>query len=544
MSFNPHAIASFVSSAFVLGLGLLVFRKRQHSPERLAFSWLCLTAFVWLFCYGLMKGAVRPEHALLFARLGHSGVIFIPIAYLHFVRYHLKVNWLARVYSVYYVVGVVSLVLMWTTDLYVPAVAAHYWGFYPVGGIVMWIDFIWLVAAVFLTYTIFIVRCREGRRASSLVEFNKLRYGCAALGVFTLAALDFLPKLSTINFYPLGFATTAGFVSITAYAILKHQLMDITIAIRKSLVYSGLIACITATYLVMVLIMEKWFQGFVGYRSVVATSVVAFLIAIFFNPLRNRVQALIDRALFKATPAELATQRDQLLVEVRKSDQMKAVATFAAGMAHEIKNPLTAIKTFTEFLPEKYDDPSFREKFTRIVGQEVGKIDQLVHHLLDFAKPAPPHLQPLQLSALLDETLDLLSNDCLQHRVSVERTYSPNGSTIQADPQQLRQVFLNLFLNSLEAMDGQGGTLTVSTTPQDGHLTVTIADTGPGIPKEHLPHLGEPFFTTKPTGTGLGLSVVQSIIQEHGGRISIDSALNLGTTVCITLPAVNAPISG
>ena len=208
----------------------------------------------------------------------------------------------------------------------------------------------------------------------------------------------------------------------------------------------------------------------------------------------------------------------------------------AAGMAHEIKNPLTSIKTFTEYLPHKYDDPAFREKFTRIVTQEVGKITSLVQRLLDFAKPAPPHLQPTHVSQLLEETLEFLSSDCLKQRIQIERAYGSDGATIQADHQQLRQVFLNLLLNSLEAMDGNGGTLSVSTTKQDARLAVTITDTGPGIPNEHLPRLFDPFFTTKPTGTGLGLSIVHRLVTEHRGTITFDSPLRHGTRCTLTFP--------
>ena len=130
------------------------------------------------------------------------------------------------------------------------------------------------------------------------------------------------------------------------------------------------------------MVMERWFQGFLGYRSIFATAVVAFLIAVFFNPLRDRIQAFVDRALFKATPAELVAQREQLLVEVRKGDQMKAVATLAAGLAHEIKNPLASIKTFTEYLSTHHDDPVFRDKFQKIVGGEVERINLIVQQLL------------------------------------------------------------------------------------------------------------------------------------------------------------------
>lgn len=310
--------------------------------------------------------------------------------------------------------------------------------------------------------------------------------------------------------------------------------MDIGFVGRRSVVYSVLAACITATYLVMVLIMEKWFQGFLGYRSVLATAVVAFLIAIFFNPLRNRIQAFVDRALFKATPAELAVQRDQLLTEVRKGEQQKAVATLAAGLAHEIKNPLASIKTFTDYLNTRYDDPAFRAKFKKIVGGEVERINLIVQQLLEFAKPVPPKLMPLEVSRLVDETLELLNSELVQRRVEVIRRYEARPQVL-ADPQQLKQVFLNLFLNSLDAMNGRGA-LELRTDVNGAECTVTVADSGVGIAPDALPHIFEPFFTTKSTGTGLGLAVVQGIVKEHGGRIHVESHPGQGTRVTLSLP--------
>ena len=345
--------------------------------------------------------------------------------------------------------------------------------------------------------------------------------------------MDFLPVYG-VAFNPIPSLFTSIYALVATYAILKHQLMDIRIVIRRSVVYSILIACITATYLVMVLVMEKAFQGFLGYRSIFATAFVGFLIAIFFNPLRDRIQALVDRALFRATPAELAAQREQLLVEVRRGEQMKAVATLAAGLAHEIKNPLASIKTFTEHLDQHYGDPVFCAKFKKIVGGEVERINLIVQQLLEFAKPMPPKLQPLQVPRLLDETLEFLNSEFVQRHIQVSRHYDGAGE-ILGDPQQLKQVFLNLFLNSLQAMNGQGQ-LAVATHRQDGDLIVTITDNGAGIAPQDLPRVFEPFFTTKPQGTGLGLAVVRSILEEHRGRIEIKSDTGNGTNVRLYMP--------
>ena len=213
---------------------------------------------------------------------------------------------------------------------------------------------------------------------------------------------------------------------------------------------------------------------------------------------------------------------------------MKAVGTLAAGLAHEIKNPLTSIKTFTEYLEERYDDPDFRAKFKKIVGGEVERISQTVQQLLEFAKPSAPKLQPVDIAKLMDETVELLNGELVQRHVQVSRRYDA-GLPVLGDPAQLKQVFLNLMLNSLEAMNGHGE-LMLETGLQGSELVITIRDNGMGISPNNLSHIFEPFFTTKSTGTGLGLSVVRGIIDEHGGQIKVESQPRQGTTIKVSLP--------
>jgi signal transduction histidine kinase len=232
-------------------------------------------------------------------------------------------------------------------------------------------------------------------------------------------------------------------------------------------------------------------------------------------------------------------QREQLLTQVRRGEQMKAIGTLAAGLAHEIKNPLSSIKTFTEHLEARYDDPEFRGKFIKIVGGEVERMNLIVQRLLDFAKPAPPKLAPLSISAIIDGTLELLGDQLVERHVTIERAYAAQ-SVILGDAQQLRQVLLNLFLNSLQAMNGHGR-LSVSTALSDTELIVTIADSGCGIPPKDLQKVFDPFFSTKPAGTGLGLAVARNIIEEHGGRIEIVSGVGQGTRVSIRFPTGTQP---
>jgi len=254
-----------------------------------------------------------------------------------------------------------------------------------------------------------------------------------------------------------------------------------------------------------------------------------------FSTLANEAAVAIENA---KSYEELVKVNDQLRIAYNRlveQERFAAAGQFATGMAHEIKNPLSAIKTFAEYLPEKYQDPMFREKFFRIVQAEIDRINTIVRELLDFAKPSPLQLQPIDVSQLLEDTLGLLSNQLLKQGVDVRRSFHDNGFTIQADPNQLRQVILNVLLNSLEAMPS-GGRLEVSTTVRDGQAILRVIDTGCGIPPEHQGKLFDPFFTTKERGMGLGLAIVKGVVERHGGRITISSRPGAGTTVELALP--------
>lgn len=532
-----YAYSGLLNFVAFSALAIVVLLKQFESKTGWVFSVFSELVAVWsLFYFFWLRTSNNPDQAEFLVRTCMIPVAFLPAVFLSFSS--MLTGWRIHpvVHGLNYFLSCLTSFIVYT-PLFATGVGPHlvfpYW---PIPGLAFPIHIMHTMGGVLFGLWLVYRKAKE-----STGHFrNQLLWVFWGLLIAFLSGCTNYLCWYRVPFPPVFNFIVPIYVAAVAYAIIRHQFLDIRIVIRKSLVYSGLVACITATYLVMVLVMEKWFQGFFGYRSLLASLIAAFLIAMFFNPLRNRIQTLVDRALFNATPPELAAQREQLLVEIRKGDQMKAIAVLAAGMAHEIKNPLASLKTFTDYLPSRGTDPDFQKKFHRVVNQEVGKIDRIVHRLLDCSKPTPPQLELIRISQVLDETLDFLSGECVKRRIVVKRLYAPQD-LIHADPQQLRQAFLNLFLNSLEAMDGYGGTLSVATAQQNGLLTITIEDTGPGIPKEHLSQIFEPFFTTKPTGTGLGLSIVSTILQEHGGRIDVENVNGHGARCILTFPIVTMP---
>lgn len=329
------------------------------------------------------------------------------------------------------------------------------------------------------------------------------------------------------------YGATVGFL-IVAYGIFSYRLFDIRVVFRRSLVYSLLVTSLTIGYFSLVYFIERFFQATFGYQSVGLSMTAFALMALIFQPLKVGIQRAVDLLLFRAPREELVRKVERLEGEVRETERLRAVSVLAGGLAHEIKNPLASIKTFTEHLDARYDEPTFRAKFQKIVGGEVERINLIVQQLLNFAKPAPAQIIPLDVQKLLDETLELLNNELVQRHVQVHKSYKGDEQVL-GDSQQLKQVFINLILNSLQAMNGDAR-LELRTAVEGPNLSVTIADNGCGIAPKDLPHIFEPFYTTKPTGTGLGLAVVQGIVYEHGGRIEAESKLGQGTTVQLNLP--------
>ncbi len=349
-----------------------------------------------------------------------------------------------------------------------------------------------------------------------------------------------LPSYGITKFYPLTVVLTAIYGFSASYTIFRHQLLEVKIVLARGLIYSTLASAVTLLYLFLILLVDHFLSGEISRNPLPIRTAVILTIAVISIPLKNYLQYLVDKIFLKGTPVEIADKNKLLLKEVAQTEKLKTIATLTSGMAHEIKNPLTVIKTFSEFLPSKMDDKEFLKKFSRLVGGEVDRIDGLVNQLLDFAKPAPPVFKETNINKLLEDSLDFLNSRLTQKKITLRADLSPVcDHPIRIDPNQIRQAFLNIALNAIEAMPS-GGTLTIAsrfTNDASRFITITISDTGTGIAQEDIPHIFDPFFSKKDFGTGLGLSITHGIIQEHGGKISVETNPGWGTTFKIELPA-------
>jgi signal transduction histidine kinase len=237
------------------------------------------------------------------------------------------------------------------------------------------------------------------------------------------------------------------------------------------------------------------------------------------------------------TTANVAAVPADLHENLRRLDRLASLGLIAASVAHEIKNGLVAINTFTEILLEKSEDREMAE----VVRRELKRIDTLAKHMLRHAAPKPAVLAPVPLHLTLDHALRLLEHQMIGRQITLRRDYCARPDVVRGDESQLQQVFMNLLLNAMEAIQGSGEVLvlTENFTDEAGakKLRIHITDTGAGIAPENITHIFEPFFTTKKNGTGLGLAVCQCVAQEHRGFIEVRSAPGRGSTFIVTLVA-------
>ncbi|MSO48817.1 MAG: PAS domain S-box protein [Acidobacteria bacterium] len=234
------------------------------------------------------------------------------------------------------------------------------------------------------------------------------------------------------------------------------------------------------------------------------------------------------------------TDRASLEEQLRVSEKMAAIGLLAAGVAHEVNTPLTGISSFTQMLLDKADPADPKTQLLEKIEQQTFRAAKIVNSLLNLARPSEGEAAPLDLNAVISDVLSLLEHQFRGSRIQVRRDLALSAP-IRGFEYQLQQVFLNLFLNARDAMP-KGGWLSVSTSTSGHTVTVEVADTGSGIPSEHISRIYDPFFTTKPDGrgTGLGLSVTYGIVQEHAGTLTCESVVGQGTRFVLTLPVAPA----
>ncbi len=247
-----------------------------------------------------------------------------------------------------------------------------------------------------------------------------------------------------------------------------------------------------------------------------------------YEELKSFSRQLEERV--KVATEDLKRTQDKLI----QSEKLAALGKLTAGIAHEIRNPLTSIKVLIHSLAKKITDTETKEKDIEVIEDEIERVNQIINRFLDFARPKEPEFSPVDINQTLEETINLVSGKAKEQNVLLKRELF-SLPHIQADGEQIKQVFLNLFLNAVQAMP-EGGKLRIKTDRKGQWVRIEIQDEGTGIPERIRDKLFEPFFTTKEEGIGLGLSIVKRIVDDHKGSIKVRNSHPKGTIFTINLP--------
>ena len=528
-----YASSSFVNALTSLSLGLFIFLKNPRSKLHQLWWWMSLSIALWAM--GLVgMFLLGPDHypqALLLNRISQMAAIFIPLLYFHFIVAFVDYLGYQRLLRAFYVAAIL-LAFSNFTPLFVQGLESG-------AGIVNYTRggslYVYFFALYLLEPLLAIRLLWKKRRETTGFRRNQLTHVMLAGIVGFLVGATMFPLCFGIPIPPVGGHVVWLYCLFVAWAIFKYQLFEIHVVVRRSIVYSLLITFLTAGYFGLVYGVERALQITFGYRTIWVSLGAFALMTLAFQPLKASIQRAVDWLIFRVPQEELARRMERLEQQALQSEKFKAVSTLAAGMAHEIKNPLTAIRTFTEFILERHKDPDFARKLYEVFSTETKRMQELVQDLLTFAKPKTPQLQPVDLAPLIASPLPLLSSQLSKHRIQWAVDCQHNGAAIHADPDQFRQVLINLIQNAADAMP-DGGQLKIATQAVNSHLELTVSDTGSGIPPALLPKIFDPFVTTKPDGNGLGLAMVYSILQAHRGSIRATSQPNRGTTFTVSLP--------
>lgn len=523
-------------------LGLFVYSQDRRKVPNITLA--LLSAAIGAWCFGQFMGAINTskEIVLFWTRANIAAAIFIPVFYFHFVLAfinRLKEN-LPGLGLAYLSAGV--LLLLDLTPWFVADIAPRLnYRFYPVAGIVYPFFSLYLLTLFIVAFVQQLVFLKNSSGAAA----NQTKYVLIASIVGIVGGLTAFFPVYNINLPVVSQFALPIYLAIIVYAIVKHKLLDVNLVIRAGLVYSALTVLFAGFYALAILSTNRLFQNLASFNEYGATILVVFVSVLVFQPLRDRIQSAVDRLFFRGdyyyqkTINDLSIENLKLYRGLLQADKLSALGTIAAGMAHEIKNPLASIKGLTQVLPENLEDPEFIRKYSEIVPRQLDRINRIVEALLDFGHPAGMVMQEVDVEEVLEEILRLVENQCRKANIEIVREFQKQ-SLITGNAEKLSQAFMNIILNAIQAMPG-GGFLKLKTYNLSLTTVVEITDTGAGIPAGKLSNIFDPFYTTKESGTGMGLAVTHRIIKEHNGTIEVASEIGKGTTFKICLPIRQGP---
>lgn len=270
-----------------------------------------------------------------------------------------------------------------------------------------------------------------------------------------------------------------------------------------------------------------------------AEIIVFFLVGTATGVLSDRERE--RRVELEAKSEQLAQVNRELqdsFEQIKRADRLSAIGELAASLAHEIRNPLAGIDGAVNLLESTATPQEIREGSLVVIHREVKRLNRLLTNLLDFARPRKPAFQAMEPGRLIDSIMVLTSHSSQQKGITLRKDVSPIVRAFECDPEQMKQVLLNLVINAVQAMSGPGE-IVLTAIQSDSFVCISVRDDGPGVDAADLDRIFNPFFTTKEQGTGLGLSVVHQIVAQHGGSVAAEKNAVKGMTFTVSIPVLH-----
>lgn len=265
--------------------------------------------------------------------------------------------------------------------------------------------------------------------------------------------------------------------------------------------------------------------------SIVAVT-IAILIILYILLIRH------DRYTALTITKEIERKNMALSEEVKRNERLAVVGRMTASIAHDIRSPITSIKTFAQLLEGEYKDPEFRKNFIETITSQCDRIDRFINNMLDYSRPLSLHKDIWDISNIIEDAVTVVAGPENNHKIVTKDL--PEGLMVSCDRDHMLTVIENILLNAIQA-SGKDSEIRLKASASDNSFYVEVTDNGPGIPESIREHIFDPFFTTRRDGTGLGLAICEKIVHAHGGEIKVESKDGIGTTVRVTIPLRSAP---
>jgi signal transduction histidine kinase len=523
--------------AFISGFpsAVFVFFHKPRQAMKVVWSVYASCISLWGFSIFHLFTTTDESVALFWGRFCNYIALWIPVMLFHFVvvltnRYAEQkkplFNWYA-VYIIYFIV------VAWRPDLYVHSVSPKMvFRFYPDAGKLYYLFPILL----FTTITHALIVLYESYAKSSLIRRNQYKYFLFTTAVGILGGTTTYFPVFNIPIYPLGAIGVPLYNLAVIYIIVKHQLMDIRIIIRRSLVYLVLVSVITLFYLIGVYLLERVFRNVLAYQSAMGSAALITVIAVLFVPIKNYIESFVERFIFRASYRQMIEQNDRLRQEVIRSERYRTLSELARGMITQLRNPLTALVGYGYQLPRKIDDPEFRQKFITVFNKELNQINDILQRLSQYSEPQPLQLENINMVELVSRLLE--QSKSINPKVSIYKYYREDDiMMMRIDPKKIHRALQAIVSFSFHSMP-EGGQLWVGMEFTGDILDLSIKDTGKGMSQEEMMKIFDPTFIVDNSDERYELSVAQNIITQHGGKVIVDSIVEAGTEVIVQLPRV------